>query len=168
LHSFEALKPWYVKRLKEFNSGCCRYHVQMAELKDAFNLMRRGTLHRSCTCSCVVCGGSNDRTCQASTFVLPGVTAMCELILCPKTEDTEFHNLLCIRGDCINYGITKMKFCSRELDPDCQFVVTWRRFENVLVGQMRKAVTAMLYDWSTRVRLRVLSCHTCNPNLRCS
>jgi hypothetical protein len=56
LQSFEALKPWYVKRLKESNSCCCRYHVQMAELKDAFNLMRRGTLHRSCTCGCAVCG----------------------------------------------------------------------------------------------------------------
>jgi hypothetical protein len=55
--------------------------------------------------------------------------------MCPKVEDAEFHNLLCIRGECINCGFTKLKFCSRELDPDCQTMVTWRRFENVLVGQ---------------------------------
>ena len=56
LRIFETLKPWYVKRLQEFNSCCCRYHVQIAELKEGFNNMRRRTLHQSCSCNCVVCG----------------------------------------------------------------------------------------------------------------
>lgn len=45
VRSFESLKPWFVKRMKEFNSCCCRYPVQMGELKDALNFMRRGSVH---------------------------------------------------------------------------------------------------------------------------
>jgi hypothetical protein len=135
LRSFEALKPWYVKRLKEFKSCCCRYHIQLEELKDAWNLMHRGMLHQSYTCNCEVCKSHNEDTCKASKSILLGVTAMCTLVLCEKTEGQDFHNLSCIQSDCKNCSIYKLQFCPYELDHDSPYTVPWRRFENVVVGQ---------------------------------
>lgn len=135
LRSFEALKPWYVKRLKEFNSCCCRYHVQMAELKDALNSMRRGALHRCCSCSCDVCKTLKEHQCLALNSAIEGVRAMCDRVLCPHPEDSEFHSLECIRGDCPDCGVSTLNFCSNELDHDSPFLLIWRRFENVVVGQ---------------------------------
>ena len=134
LRSFEALKPWYVKRLKELNSCCCRYHVQMLELKDAFNLLRWGTLHQSCGCTCGIYQGTSTASCEAPNSFLLGVTAMFELIQCPKSEGGEFHSLSCIRGNCPNCGVEKFLLCLKELDHDSPTLVTWRRFENVVVS----------------------------------
>jgi hypothetical protein len=37
--SFEKLKPFYVRRLKEWNNNACKYYVEMMELKNGFNNM---------------------------------------------------------------------------------------------------------------------------------
>jgi hypothetical protein len=60
--------------------------------------------------------------------------AMCELILCPKFDIDEYHKLLCIRGDCNNYGISKLQLCPSEVDPSNEILIPWKRFENAFVG----------------------------------
>jgi hypothetical protein len=136
LRIFESLKPWYVKRLQEFNSCCCRYHVQIAELKDGFNNMRRRFLHTSCNCNCDVCGARGPETpCWASSSTVEGVRAMCDLVLCSKLESMDFHKLDCIRGNCTDCGVWKLQLCPHEVDPNSTILIPWRKFENVFVGQ---------------------------------
>jgi hypothetical protein len=136
VRSFEALKPWFVKRMKEFNSCCCRYHVQMVELKDALNFMRRGTVHKNCSCHCDVCQpDSGTGACKASELTFHSVTKLCELVLCPKPEEEEFHALSCIHGDCTMCGATKLKIYPNELSDSTSALVSWKRFEMVFVGR---------------------------------
>ncbi len=57
---FESLKPFFVKMLKDMNTWCCIYHMELNELRLALNLMRTSnTIHgnTNCDCACdVVCG----------------------------------------------------------------------------------------------------------------
>lgn len=100
LRSFEKLRPWYVKRLCKFNSCCCRHHVQMSKLKDAFNSMKQGPVHgAACICSCRVCKPNGVHcVCAFTLSTITRVKVMCELILYPKYDIDEYHKLLCIRG----------------------------------------------------------------------
>ena len=136
VRSFEALKPWFVRRMKEFNSCCCRAHVQMMELKEGLNSMRRGTVHKNCECQCEVCrpvpGGL---LCMAAHSTFPGVTALCTSVLCPKSDDEEHHKLGCIRGSCANCGVSTLKLCPQELSESSDALVSWQRFEMVFVGR---------------------------------
>ncbi len=54
LTKFQTLKPWFVKRLKEWNTCTCRYHTKLNELKCGLNILRVGKhVHDShCVCSC--------------------------------------------------------------------------------------------------------------------
>lgn len=108
----------------------------MAELKDALNFMRRGTVHKNCSCQCEVCrpeGGEG--VCKASEVTFHSVTRLCEEVLCPKPEEEEFHALSCIRGDCMLCGATKLKICPNELSGGANALVSWKLFEMVFVGR---------------------------------
>jgi hypothetical protein len=50
--SFHTLKPWFMQRLKEFNTYCCWYHTKLKELKNGFNNMQLHGPHKACTCQC--------------------------------------------------------------------------------------------------------------------
>lgn len=57
--TFERMKPWYFRPLKERNVCCCIYHVEMDLMRVGLNTMRdqvRG-LHTKlqCSCFCPVC-----------------------------------------------------------------------------------------------------------------
>jgi hypothetical protein len=56
LSSFENLKPWWVRRLRVWNTCCYRYHQELTELIIAIDGMRTNKkgIHSDCT---VVCGG---------------------------------------------------------------------------------------------------------------
>ncbi len=51
---FQSLKPWFVKRLKEWNICTCRYHTKLNEFKLGLNTLWVGKhVHDShCACSC--------------------------------------------------------------------------------------------------------------------
>ena len=56
-NSFHKLKPYFVRKLKDFNTCCCKYHQDMIEIKVGFNNMRALAIHRQglnspCICSC--------------------------------------------------------------------------------------------------------------------
>ena len=60
LSSFENLKPWWVKRLKMWNTCCCRYHQEVIDLMIALDIMRANKqgVHLDCHCQCdMVCRG---------------------------------------------------------------------------------------------------------------
>jgi hypothetical protein len=37
LRAFDSLKPWFVKKLREWNTCCCKYHTKINELKEGLN-----------------------------------------------------------------------------------------------------------------------------------
>jgi hypothetical protein len=51
--SFDLLRPYWVKKMKDQNVCCCIYHVEMEELKMGFNHMRQKCgLHSNYHCDC--------------------------------------------------------------------------------------------------------------------
>ena len=90
VRSFEALKPWFVRRMKEFNTCCYRDHIQITEYKDGFNAMRCGSVHKNCQCECQLCRPlPGVQQCMAAHATFAGVTTLCETVLCPKDDDEE-------------------------------------------------------------------------------
>ena len=116
--SFEKLKPWFVRKLKDRNTCCCVYHIQMLFLKDAYNLMRSdvGGLHgRSCSCTCDICKSSVAcgklaalEQCQSR------ITKFWEACVCAKKEDSTFHQYKCLMGECDKCGVKNISLCPRE------------------------------------------------------
>jgi hypothetical protein len=57
LTMFQALKPWFVQQLKDWNTSC-RYHMELKELSNGFNEIRtigkgiHGTCNYKCTEVC--------------------------------------------------------------------------------------------------------------------
>ena len=136
VRSFEALKPWFVRRMKEFNTCCCHDHVQITELKDGLNCMRRGNVHKNCQCPCQLCQPVPGVVgCMAAHATFTGVTALCKTVCCPKDDNKEYHNLECIRGSCEICGVSKLKVCPQELSMSSDALVSWHRFEMVFVGR---------------------------------
>lgn len=97
LRSFIKLRPFFVIKCKERNVCCCRYHIQVLFLLEAFNAFRdpnRGahTLFH-CVCQCSVCGSTAEGICHVGGSRFSGVTAMWTSILCDKAEDAEYHKI---------------------------------------------------------------------------
>ena len=99
LRCFEDLKPYFIRKLKDRNTCCCEYHVQLVYFKEALNQMWQGRfgLHgRPCNCRCFVCS-SHDGTaqCTASNVTFPSLTDLWESVLCPKPIDCAYHCRQC-------------------------------------------------------------------------
>ena len=56
-------------------------------------------------------------------------------MLCPKSDEEEYHKFKCIRGSCENCGISTLQVCPQELHECCDALVSWKRFEMVFVGR---------------------------------
>ncbi len=53
LSKFQHLKPWFIKRLKEWNTCTYRYHIEFNELKIVLDTMQAvGKDVHSCVCKC--------------------------------------------------------------------------------------------------------------------
>jgi hypothetical protein len=55
LSNFQYLKPWFVKKLHEWNIWCCRYHIEINELKENFNGIKSQAkgVYGQCKRSCI-------------------------------------------------------------------------------------------------------------------
>jgi hypothetical protein len=75
LRAFERLKPWFIKRLKEFSSCCCNYDVQMAEIKNRFNAMCIRFFHQNYNYSCNICRPHGEAivSCASNNNIVSGV-----------------------------------------------------------------------------------------------
>lgn len=134
--SFEKLKPWFVRKLKDRNTCCCVYHIQLLFLKDAFNKMRSdaASFHgRSCSCACDTCkpsivGGK----CAASEHSFSGITKLWEVCVCAKNEGSTFHKYKCLMGKCNRCGVKNISFCPCEKQETTKTVVV-QFFEDIEV-----------------------------------
>ncbi len=123
LRVFEGLKPWFVKRLKEWNTRTCRYHTKLNELKLGLSSMRatRKEVHSGCNCSCeTICKHELNVVlgklyCTIYLQVYKTMTFLWSLILCAKDETVEFHKKRCIMGDYLRCMIESLNICPHEL-----------------------------------------------------
>jgi hypothetical protein len=76
--------------------------------------MWQGQVYKGCICGYIVYKLDERVDYDYASSIVYGVRTMCELILCPKFEIEEFHKLVCIKGDCNNCGISKLKFYPRD------------------------------------------------------
>ena len=112
--SFEKLKPWFVRKLKDRNT-CCVYHIQLMYFLNAFNIMcsKAFVFHgNSCTCECNVCNSSMVLgKCTTSEHTFKGITKLWESCVCPKGENDMFHKFKCLMGQCKDCGVRKFCLC---------------------------------------------------------
>lgn len=132
--AFHVLKPFFVKKLKEQNVCCCKYHVELIMLKDAFNRMRQSpNMHGlDCRCECNVCltaeDGGGDTSCSAGELTYRTLTGFWQTCVCPKDEGEEWHRKSCLMGECRRCGVDKLlEMCPEEENGDR--IVKWKRFE---------------------------------------
>ena len=116
---FEMLKPFFCRRLKDRNTCCCKYHVQMSFLKDALNHMRShafGLHDKGCSCECTICATGNGFSmgCLASQHIFKGVTQLWESVLCPKLPTAVFHRAECLMGHYKICGVNRLELCCLE------------------------------------------------------
>jgi hypothetical protein len=101
------------------------------------------SLHKSCTCDCLqVCRPLNSTlsdqvSCKAPLLTMKGVTELWQSVVCSLKDDAIWHDLKCIKGECTRCGWKLLKICPNETDPLNASLVSWRRFENVSVGNTR-------------------------------
>jgi hypothetical protein len=90
LTSFTCLKPWLVKRMKEWNTCYYHYHIELVELKIGLNNMHSkiGGIHANCACRCVdVCYPIDVQdvgNCYANQSTFTGPSDLSTSIFCPK------------------------------------------------------------------------------------
>jgi hypothetical protein len=104
--------------LKEGNTYTCKYHVEMVELQDGFNNMQgenKGIHGKLCTYKCDVCCSSTLCMCKATNTTFQGLIDMWKFVLC-ALGDSIFHNLVCLKGECEDYGIDMLVTCLGEED----------------------------------------------------
>ena len=139
LRCFEALKPYFVRKLEEKYTYCCVSHVQMLYFKEAFNQMRKnkfGHHGKGHLCTCSICCRSNDiGEFFANQAVCQHITSMWESIMCPKPPNSEYHAKKCLMGDCSQYGVRKLIFCPDEIAEDSR-EVSLKVFMDVGIGQV--------------------------------
>ncbi|GAQ89961.1 hypothetical protein KFL_005820050 [Klebsormidium nitens] len=131
--SFEVLKPWFVRKLKDRNVCCCKYDVEMRYLLDALRRVRM-TRHEQCKCGCNLCRPSPaDMSCQIHKKDYNSVSAFCEELMCPKPEGSDKHKPECISGKCGLCGFErKFATCPVELDASAP-LVKYKSFQYVVV-----------------------------------
>lgn len=151
LTSFETLKPWWVKRLKIWNTCCCRYHQEMMELLIALDILRsdKEGVHFHCECICdMVCGvnfnNRSFRMCAAHLKVYQRLTNLWESILCKKDDMCMWHKRDCLMGNCADCGIELLRVCPLELASEKK--MKWKTIGFKVVGTTdeghpRKAAT---------------------------
>jgi hypothetical protein len=91
-------------------------------------------MHKGCIYGCIVYKLDEGANYDCTSSIVSGIQTMCELILCPKYKIEGFHKSGCIKGNCNKCGISKLQFCFREVDPNNEMLIPWKRFENVYVG----------------------------------
>lgn len=149
ISSFHRLKPWFVYRLKEWNTCTCRYHTELGELLIGFNNMRtvgKG-VHGQCQCLCEeVCQRNSIQPCEEGHSYLPQhcgahlhrferMSSLWTTILCPQPMWSKWFKRECLMGECNLCGIKNLQFCRRELTTDR--TVKWRRISHVVVGKTK-------------------------------
>jgi len=106
--SFEYLKPFFVKPLKNRNTCCCIYHVELEELRVALNNMYKSK--NVCFHSPLL------QTIDFQSSVKPAYN---------------FDPAIHVPGECDKCGVENLfKFCENELEGSESALADWRRFSS--------------------------------------
>lgn len=94
-----------MKSFKDRTVCCCKYHVQLIKLKDAFNRMQASKLLHSPKCGheCQVCNCDEvaARTFVANWIIYVGITMLWQACLYSKPKNAKFIRHECILGACL-------------------------------------------------------------------
>jgi len=95
--SFRRLKPYFVRRLRDFNTCCCKHHQEMQEIVVGWNTMQSEQVHlppgaMSCSCGCPsLCSRAVEGStttgivrCQSMLHTYTRATSLWEKTLCPR------------------------------------------------------------------------------------
>jgi len=140
LTTFIKFKPYFIKRLTEWNICVCRYYSKMEELCVGINAMRaKGQgIHDDCDCVCEICcpPGTPDDVigCQAFTCKYNRISDLWCSVLCAKLLNSEFHQRECLFGACPNCGTYNLKMYPRE-ETKTNLVVQWRKLAKAVEGK---------------------------------
>ncbi len=108
--------------MRDQNTCCCIYHVELDELKLGLNNMRgQGNFEK-------VCIHHEHEVCAPCKIFYKGTTSLWESIVCPKSEFDECYNKECLYGNFTSCGVEKLSFYSKELDGIDDQLVEWRRY----------------------------------------
>jgi hypothetical protein len=140
LSSFENLKPWWEKRLKIWNTCCCRYHQELTDLMIALDIMRadKQGVHLDCDCRCdmlcrgIGCGPGASNMCNAHRLVYERLSNLWTSILCEKPELSMWHKAVCLRGTCADCGVKLLRVCPFEMTSEK--LVKWKTIGYKVVG----------------------------------
>ncbi len=120
-----------MKPLKDRNTYCCIYHVELNELRLALNLLKiKNTIHELQVCDCHhenVCGHDGQQ-CQASSVVYQGIIQLWEAIMCPKDEYEKWHDYAHLFGNYPISGVEKLALCLKDVTGSLNDVMQWHQF----------------------------------------
>jgi hypothetical protein len=163
LSKFQHLKPWFIKRLKEWNTCTCWYHNELNELKIGLDTMQvvGKDVHICCGCKCEnICEHelnitSGELCCTTHVQIPKTLTSLWSSILCSKGKTIEFHKRECIMSDYPRCGIQLLKVCPEELVNHKK--TQWRNIGHKVVGATidgwEKKVSGVMYNDTTPIDL---------------
>jgi hypothetical protein len=128
LTTFQALKPWWIRRLNQWNTYCCCYHQELDLLREGLNELRRtgnGSIHSMCHCNCFqVCAShseieaSDSHVCRAHMRKYERLTNLWTSMLSSKEELSLWHSRSCLLGECPRCRVDFLNLCPSELNTD--------------------------------------------------
>jgi hypothetical protein len=140
LRAFKQLKAYYVRRLKECNTCACKYHIERVELQHGFNNMRttsKGVHGRMCPCSYNICKSEIPRECNVKRTQFLGFINMWNSIRCPLEPNFIWHNLVCLKGKCLDCGTNMLMTCPFKEDKHLALHMQWKCYELMVHGKTR-------------------------------
>lgn len=148
---FHAFKPWFIRKLMEWNTCCCRYHTKLKLLVNGLNDMQShpASIHIACLCKCPeVCAmevkGVPNCPCPIQSSLFSGITHT--FIMCVKPLDSMWHKNKCLLRECPNCGIQNLKIYSHELLFD-QRMKWWVKQRRPRIGRSPLSTTMKLILW---------------------
>jgi len=121
----------------------------MAEIKDGFSNMRSNDVHHGdeyhhplCSCQCdSICTRPADNSLVQGIVACPGIHHIFKRSrsqsLCPTPLGSLWYKISCVKGECTLCGFHRIPLCDKELDPTNPRLVSWQRFEKLMVGKTK-------------------------------
>jgi hypothetical protein len=138
--ALKTLKPYFVWKLKDFNSCCCCYHQEMVEIKSSFNNMRATHVRLDSTNEPCMCGHDNvcshllngvvvgSLICQAHHHVYKRSLSMGVLLMSKTFKCFFFQTWMCARKMSILWVpsfATLWKWIATYYEQCCRMVEVW-------------------------------------------
>lgn len=161
LRSFQAMKPYFVRTMKDRDVCCCKQHVEMQLLCKAFAKERQTNHPMGCVCQCdAICRPQQnseplesespgiERPCIAHKYSLMSLIEWCAQALCPKGPEDAWHKRDCLVAICDDCGPGLIPLCPWEerLDEEAKSV-HWQTYEYVFLDELPQAIGKKRKAW---------------------